>query len=41
MRERIIRKVLNSLWSDAFAFGSIAVIVGLIVFEIWVQLTGP
>jgi hypothetical protein len=41
MRERIIRKVLNSLWSDAFAFGSIAVIVGLIIFEIWFKLIGP
>ena len=41
MRDRLVRKVLNSLWSDAFAFGSIAVIIGLIVFEIWVQLTGP
>jgi hypothetical protein len=41
MRDRLVRKVLNSLWSDAFAFGSIAVIIGLIVFEIWVQLAGP
>jgi len=41
MRERLIRRVLNSLWSDAFAFGSIAVIVGLIIFEIWIHLTGP
>jgi hypothetical protein len=41
MRERLIRKVLNSLWSDAFAFGSIAVILGLIVFEIWFKFMGP
>jgi hypothetical protein len=41
MRERLIRKMLNSLWSDAFAFGSIAVILGLIAFEIWIHLTGP
>ena len=41
MRDRLVRRVLNSLWSDAFAFGSIAVIIGLIVFEIWVQLAGP
>jgi hypothetical protein len=41
MRERLIRKMLNSLWSDAFAFGSIAVILGLIIFEIWIHVTGP